>query len=187
MHCQQVTELMSLQLDGLLDGGERQALEAHLANCAPCQQTWAAMQRLSTILATAPTVAPSAGFAARVAERIVQRQARQQLLAGYLVLTMGFLLLLALPLTFWLGSAPLGDQAGELSGIWSNAPDFLVRLSTVARSFLNACNLLGHALLVSLPKGILVSCAILAGALTILWLCLVSGPRLGYVETQVKS
>jgi len=187
MHCQQATELMSLELDHLLDEGERQVLEAHLVGCADCQQTWTAMQRLSTMLATAPAVAPLVGFAARVVERITQRRARRQLAAGYLVLTIGVLLLLALPLTFVLEPASLADQPEVLSGIWSKAPEFLVSLGAVARSFPAACGLLTRALLVSLPREVLIPCGILAGALTVLWIRLVTGPRLSYVETGIKS
>lgn len=35
--CEQALELISLELDGLLDDTDREQLERHLAGCAPCQ------------------------------------------------------------------------------------------------------------------------------------------------------
>ena len=35
--CEQALELISLELDGLLDDTGREQLERHLAGCAPCQ------------------------------------------------------------------------------------------------------------------------------------------------------
>ena len=142
MQCQQATEWMSLRLDNLLDKGEQHALDAHLATCLDCRQTWAAMQRVSAMLTDAPMAFPAPDFTARVMNKIVERRARKQLVAGYTVLTLGLLLLLALPLSYLLGPLSWASESGALSALWSEAPGFLVRIASIASSFADACALL---------------------------------------------
>jgi anti-sigma factor RsiW len=187
MHCQQATEWMSLKLDNLLDGEEQSALEAHLAACSDCQQNWAAMQRVSAMLTNAPQVLPAPDFTARVMGKIAERRSRQQLIAGYTVLTLGLLLLLALPLSYLLGPLYWARESGTLSTIWSEAPSFTVRMASIATSFVDACALLLRAILTVTPKFILVAVALTGSMLTILWIRLISGPQNSVLGVRVRS
>lgn len=177
MQCQEVTELMSLELDDLLEDADRHRLYNHLAECPECQRTWAAMQRLSRLLTVAPMATPSPDFADRVMQRIAQRQARRQLVAGYLVLAAGLLLLLALPLASWLRVLIASYQPGAIPGVWGNVVAFLVYVGDVLGSLVNAIELVVEAMLTRLPYGALLLAAFLMAGLTIIWIQAVMGAR----------
>jgi anti-sigma factor RsiW len=178
---------MSLRLDDLLVEEEQRALDAHLATCPDCRQTWAALQRVSAMLMSAPEMLPAPDFTARVMGKIAERRSRQQLVAGYTVLTLGLLLLLALPLSYLLGPLSWASKSGTLSAIWSEAPSFAVRIASIASSFADACALLMKALLTVTPKFILVAVALLGSALTILWIRLISGPQHNILGVRVHA
>ena len=44
------SEMMSLKLDGLLDGAEREDLDRHVAACSECALTWTTLQRADSLL-----------------------------------------------------------------------------------------------------------------------------------------
>jgi len=184
MQCQQITELMSLELDDLLGDAERQRLYSHLAECPECQQTWAAMQQLSRVLTVAPMAMPSPDFTGRVMQRIAQRQARRRLVAGYLVLVAGLLLLLALPLASWLRVLIVSYEPGTIPGVWGNVVAFLVYVGDVLGSLVNAVKLVVEAVLTTLPHGALLLAALLIGGLTIIWIQAVMGTRRRGAEEQ---
>lgn len=183
MRCQQATELMSLALDGLLDEEGRQTLEAHFAICVLCQRTWAAMQQLSTFLSAAPMIGPSPGFATRVTERIVRQQKRRQLVAGYTVLVVGILLLLALPIAYMAGSVSIaGGAVTQEPGFWSQTLAILTRLSGIAYDFLRVC----WVVLKVLPESAVRSAALIAALLVAFWFQVVSG-RSGIVRERMRA
>lgn len=62
--------LMSLALDGLLDGDEQQRLDRHLTSCEPCQQQWQIWQTIDDSFQAPPWVMPSVDFAQKVDARI---------------------------------------------------------------------------------------------------------------------
>ena len=192
MRCHQATELMSLQLDHMLDEAKRRELEAHLSECAACQQTWTAMRRVSLLLDATPMVAPAPGFAGRVNERIskrlASRQLRRQLVSGYVILAAGVLLLLALPLTFL--AAPLsslGRAVAHQPGIIGQGMYLLSRIGAIAGTFLEACWLLVRAVLNALPQTFLVVLGVVAAALLGVWIQLVGGRALAFKRTTVES
>lgn len=107
------SELMSLALDGMLNAGEQQHLDQHLADCPACQRTWSTWQRVSHVLTVEPFAGPAQGFALRF-DNVMQRQERrhERVLAGW-VLAGGTLAVLALIVlgtalttTLWMAIAP---------------------------------------------------------------------------------
>ncbi|NLS75875.1 MAG: hypothetical protein GXY76_01305 [Chloroflexi bacterium] len=192
MRCLQATELMSLQLDHLLDDAARRELDAHLSECGSCQQTWAAMKRISSLLDATPMVAPAPGFAervnARIATRLASRQARKQLVTGYVILAAGVLLLLALPLTFLAGPlSTLGRAVADQPGIVGQGVGLLSRLGAIVGTFLEACWLLLRTVVNALPQAFLAGLAVLMAALVAVWVQLVCGRPLALKKTVVES
>lgn len=176
MHCQQATELMSLELDSMLDQAERHELDFHLAECADCRQTWAAMQQISSMFENAPMASPAPGFTQRVNQRIIKRQARKQLMAGYTVLAAGLLLLLALPLTYL--AQPMSNIRQVIvqqPGLVGNSLQLLMRFGGILGTFLQACWLLISAVSQSIPQPVLLVSFLFAGSLIVAWLRLISG------------
>ncbi len=85
---QEITEMMSLALDGLLDEGGQGRLQQHLATCATCRTEWEAMQAVSTLFERSAMVGPPLGFAVRVERRLEARQKkRRRVFGGAAVLT----------------------------------------------------------------------------------------------------
>jgi len=85
-HGEEMTALMSLALDHLLEEAERQALDRHLAACAFCRSEWVAMQQVSVVLEASPLVGPPLGFAVRVERRLEEQAKKQRQVFGGLAL-----------------------------------------------------------------------------------------------------
>jgi predicted anti-sigma-YlaC factor YlaD len=87
-HSEQMTALMSLALDGLLDAGDQQRLQKHLAACSGCRVTWEAMRQVSALFEQSPMVGPPLGFAVRVERRLAEKaKRRRHVFGGVAVLT----------------------------------------------------------------------------------------------------
>jgi predicted anti-sigma-YlaC factor YlaD len=87
-HKEQMTELMSLALDGQLGDKDQRRLEDHLATCSDCQTEWEAMQKISALFEEAPMVGPPLGFAIRVERRLSEKtKKRRRAFGGFAVLT----------------------------------------------------------------------------------------------------
>lgn len=63
--CADMEALMAEALGGELDPRGREALENHLAECAPCREDWSSLSQLADRLATLPDPAPDPGFRGR--------------------------------------------------------------------------------------------------------------------------
>ena len=60
MKCAEIKQLFSPYLDGRVSGAEMRALTRHVAQCAGCEQEYAAMQRTQELLASlGPKKAPA--------------------------------------------------------------------------------------------------------------------------------
>jgi hypothetical protein len=117
-HSEQMTLLMSLALDGLLNADGQHRLQRHLAACPSCLSEWEAMQQVSAVFEQAPLVGPPLGFAVRVERRLKSEVTKQhRLFGGMAVLTSSLslagitvaavvLLVLGLVAWNWLGSVP---------------------------------------------------------------------------------
>jgi len=115
---QQVTRMMSLALDGLLDEAGRQRLQQHLDACPTCQSEWQAVQAVSTLFERSALVGPPLGFALRVERKLETRQKkRRQTFGGVAVVTSSLslagvtigaicLIVLGIVAWQWLGDLP---------------------------------------------------------------------------------
>lgn len=87
-HGERMTALMSLALDGLIDGDDRQPLEQHMKSCATCRAEWQAMVQVAALFESSPTVGPPLGFAVRVERRLAdQAKRKRRVFGGAAVLT----------------------------------------------------------------------------------------------------
>jgi predicted anti-sigma-YlaC factor YlaD len=87
-HNEQMTALMSLSLDGLLNRDGQLRLERHLATCATCQADWNAMQQVSLLFEQSPMIGPPLGFAIKVERQLEEKtKKRRRTFGGIAVLT----------------------------------------------------------------------------------------------------
>jgi len=128
MSSEQMSLLMSLALDGMLDRDAHRRMERHLASCASCQAEWAAMKRVSVLLESSPMTGPPLGFAVRV-ERSLEEQVkkRRRAFGGLAVLTSSLplvgitvaalsILVLAVVAWNWFGSMSSVQQSAAALG-----------------------------------------------------------------------
>ena len=111
MNCEQSSELMSLELDGLLSAPQRNALYSHIDVCPDCQAQWHWMQLVSEALESAPAVPAPAGMMTGVSLRI-QKRVRRTALVQRLTLVAATLLLMAAA-GYALAQWPLGNAASS--------------------------------------------------------------------------
>jgi predicted anti-sigma-YlaC factor YlaD len=87
-HSEQMTALMSLRLDGLLEDPDRHRLDRHLASCTACRSEWEGMQRISALFERSDMIGPPLGFAVRVERQLeAQTKKRRQLFGGLALVT----------------------------------------------------------------------------------------------------
>lgn len=120
----QITEMMSLALDGLLDEAGQERLQQHLAGCPACREEWEAVQAVSALFERSALVGPPLGFALRVERKLEAKQKkRRQAFGGIAVLTswlslagvtVGVICLLVLGFVAWQW---MGDQPSVRLGI----------------------------------------------------------------------
>jgi anti-sigma factor RsiW len=172
MECQEVSEAMSLYLDGALDADSTTVMRAHLASCATCQAEWLAFNRLTVLFTARPMAAPRSGFTTRTMRRIAQRQ-RQRRWAGTAVLALGGIALIALCLwtflegLFWLW--PLIPDPFLLS----YAPLIVGELASAAWTWVRTAWIVGSALFAAVDPWLIIAYTILGIAATYLWVRLV--------------
>jgi hypothetical protein len=142
--------LMSLGLDDLLDGAERQRFDAYLARYSVFAEQWRAWQQLHQKLCATPHVEPPIGFAAKVELRLVHQDRQKRLWQGTLfgLFLMSIWVGLALVAT-GLGAFLLFNQSNLLGGLIQN----LAYLSSLAASW-GASLRGGAATLVGTPQTI---------------------------------
>lgn len=95
MPCQEVSEMMSLELDGALSDKERRSFEAHLAACGECQKEWALFRRINSAYKMVKFTQPPPGLTEAVMARIRHQALKRSIVRGSL-LVMGASLLAAL-------------------------------------------------------------------------------------------
>jgi len=121
-HSEQMTMLMSLGLDGLLDADGKYRLQRHMTACRSCQLEWDAMRQVSSLFEQSPMVGPPLGFAIRVERRLDEKvKQRHRTFGGLAVLTSSLslagmtvaavvLIVLGVVAWYWLGSVPAVHQ-----------------------------------------------------------------------------
>jgi anti-sigma factor RsiW len=122
-HSEQMSMLMSLALDGVLDRDGQYRMERHLSACRACQAEWAAMQRISALFEAEPMTGPPLGFAVRVERRLEEKARQRRRVFGGVAVVTSWLYLAGLTVAAvaliligvagwqWLGSLP-GLQQG---------------------------------------------------------------------------
>jgi anti-sigma factor RsiW len=129
---EQISELMSMALDGLLDADGERTLQKHVAICATCQAEWQAMQQVSTLFQQSEMIGPPLGFAIRVDRRLAEKEKTRRRTFGGLALltsslslagvTVAAVMMIAAGLLVWnwLGAGPsLQQGAGAVSQVAS--------------------------------------------------------------------
>jgi predicted anti-sigma-YlaC factor YlaD len=116
-HGEQMTALMSLSLDGLLNKDGQYRLERHLASCSACQAEWASMQQVSAMLEQSSMVGPPLGFAIKVERQLEEKTKKRRRTFGGLAvltsslslagLTVGVIVLIVLGVLAWQWLSPL--------------------------------------------------------------------------------
>jgi len=173
MNHETFTEKMVLWLDNGLNAPEITELQAHLAGCPTCQQTYQTLQRVETLLrgGSKIMVGPPPGFTARFEMRLAYHQVRN---GGHLWWGFGVLLLGALFL-FIIGglavSALVSSGAGWLDGaIFYSGLVGLIQLANTLGVWLNLVGLFVKASLLTMSYPTFWGCALAALALAWLWL-----------------
>ena len=129
MHCENVQEQLNRFVAGDLPVADRQAVQAHLAECAACRAKLAELDTLAGVVAGMPTPPLPSKFASRVMAAARKRQEAQPVAAWHL-------------LHWWrLASAPMhaaaaavlivGLTVGVVLG-WTSAPS-AARAETAAQ------------------------------------------------------
>jgi anti-sigma factor RsiW len=169
MQCSEISEWMSLYLDGLVSQEQGAQLQAHVAQCPACGGEWEAMRSLSSLLSAEPMAIPAPGFTARVAQRLHRRQTRRRRLYSSLGVLMGSVGLWAivgvvLSLVFIvLWQAPMRIILSEVA--IPLARNTLATLAALSRALRSATTELSLR-----PTGLfLLGYAVVALGLTLLW------------------
>jgi anti-sigma factor RsiW len=126
-HDEEMTMLMSLALDNLLEDKDRQRLEQHLQACPACRSEWEAMQAVSALFAESLMVGPPLGFAVRVERKLAEKdRKRRQTFSGLAVLTSSLSLagltvavvfLIVVAILAWQGLGPLSSLQEETTAV----------------------------------------------------------------------
>ena len=157
MQCEQVSELMSLYLDGRVSDEEWQQVDSHLGSCAACNARWAAFNRVAAFFDTAPMAQPPVDFSVRLMNRIADRRqpaiSPWRAITGWLVLFLGGLTLALLGLAatwnqVWPWLVDLGVDLG-VPAVSDRAVGLVVNLPSIGAAFLFALPLpiiLGYVL-----------------------------------------
>jgi anti-sigma factor RsiW len=119
---EQMSELMSMALDGLLDAADQGRLQRHLATCSVCRSEWEALQQVSALFEGSQMIGPPLGFAIRVERRLEQKTVkRRRTFGGVALLTSSLslvgvtvatvaLIVVGLVAWNWLGKLPAVQQ-----------------------------------------------------------------------------
>ncbi len=174
MDCLEMSQWMSLSLDGILTEDQASRLRVHLAECLDCQVEWAAMQRVSRLLVNAPLVVPPSGFTAKVRQCLARREARRRKLLGGMVLLMGSLSLGSLILPLVVGGLLLLWQLGAYPPLLNHLLHSALQLMSFVKPLLRACWLMVRALFPTPGLLILFVYTFCLFALIVLWSRLVA-------------
>ena len=126
MECKQASELMSLRLDGRLEGSDATSLEAHLSTCYTCQVEWGGLQALDSLLLAAPMVHPPVRMRVQVMARLGRRDQARRAIVGGTALALGTVALALLALA----PALLGlmNATGIAPALISGGPETVAQL-----------------------------------------------------------
>lgn len=166
------TEKISLWLDNELNPAEVTELQAHLAQCAFCRQTYQAMQQLDQMLrgASALMAAPAPGFTARFEVRLAYSHpgARKQMWLGFTVLLIGVLSILSV-VGIIAGVILLNLSATlDIGLLYRGLAEFIESINMLGTLF-NLGTLILKVCLILMSQPLFWGYALLAAAMALLW------------------
>ena len=82
MKCKRAQQLISLWLDGMLEGEDEGALLAHIENCQNCRRVWGDWEQIRLALRSYPSVALSPEFDKKFLSRLKAQKAPASPLAS---------------------------------------------------------------------------------------------------------
>lgn len=169
MRCQQAHEWMSLKLDGQLPPAEGRALEAHLASCAECAETWAQWEQVASLFAEAPMAEPARDLVPLVLERI-RRPRAGAVAASVVTIGLGLAVLGLLILAPLAAACGMVATTAQVPGLAGTASGVLVSLTRTAAVVAEGMRLVLRALLT--PRSAVAAAAYLCLAVAALagWL-----------------
>ena len=169
MHCRQVHEWMSLELDGQLPPAETLALQAHLASCEDCAEVWARWQGIASLFAEAPMAQPPEDLVERVLVR-VQKPRWSALAASLAVMGAGLALLVLLALAPLATACSTAVATAQAPGVLSAAGGALGSLVRAATILVQGAGLVLRAVLTPRSVALAVVYAVAAAAVLVGWL-----------------
>jgi predicted anti-sigma-YlaC factor YlaD len=143
MDCKQAGEMMSLRLDGRLEGSEATSLETHLRTCSTCRAEWDRLQALDSLLAAAPMVPPPLRVRVQVMARLSRRDQARRAIIGGTALALGTVALALLALAPALPG--MLNAVGIAPALISGGPETVAQLLIVFR-------MMGRTLLVLMDR-----------------------------------
>jgi predicted anti-sigma-YlaC factor YlaD len=173
MH-EDITELMSLELDDQTTPTQKATLRAHLVSCAVCAETWEYWKATDRLLSDAPAAAPSADLLAGLGVRLAAYDTRRRRNRGIIIaaLSAGSLLILMLlsTMSLYLGWPVLLSVTSTLLSALRPISEGIVWTLRGVVTFARSAGWQGLALGVG-------GYMAMAVALTILWVWLVGRTR----------
>jgi predicted anti-sigma-YlaC factor YlaD len=174
MDCKRASRMMSLRLDGNLDGAEMTRLDEHLRKCSTCLVEWHRMQAIDSLLRATPMVHPPLSLRVQVMARLSRRDQARRAIIGGTALTLGTVTLALLILA----PALIGllNGLGIAPALISGGPETLSQLLLFGGTMGRAVLVLIEAL--ALPLAALIVCSLLmALAVNSLWIRMVRRMR----------
>lgn len=174
MRCPEASEAMSLRLDLDLSTQQEQAFQEHLVVCERCRSEWQMLQQMDALLAQVGFAIPSPLFTQKVMVKIQRRAAWLNALRAGAVFVLMLVILATLgiapliTLSFFIGSAlSTPSLVAALVGV-------MMRLLNISSALLRAVALMVEAFLGGPNCLLMIGYLLLAGALVLLWMRLVS-------------
>jgi len=167
--CSDISEWMSLHLDGLLSPERTERLQLHLSHCTTCARQWQAMCWASQLLLAEPAAMPAPDLAAAVVRVIAQREVRRHRLHSALRVAgawLGAWALAGLALVLLLGTRWGAELRFLLLDVGLPVAGGLCTAAAVVREALWSAV---YAVVTRPTALLLLGYAVLAVALTVVW------------------
>ncbi len=178
MRCAEVSELMSLKLDGLATDDDHAGLNAHLAECADCRLAWSALQEVSSLLASATWLEPPADFTRRVMARVEQRHTPRTI-AGAVLLMAASVLVSSLALLPMVALATLVWDMVRQTSVVADGLRTVNDLIYAGGTLLGVVVRLAGTLVESVPAPVLMLYPLMAILLALAWVLALARARAG--------